>query len=87
MMVNCGSHGERISAVVCEHLLKSETAPVGFVENSSDPLDLQAWCYKCEAKFDQEGGMTESFRQFNGMSIVCVVCYGEAKYRHAIPAA
>jgi len=28
--------------------------------------------------------MTESFREFNGMTIVCVVCYGEIKARHSI---
>ncbi len=85
-MVSCGPHGERISAVVCKHLLKSEAVPVGFVENSSDPLDLQAWCHQCEDMFGQEGEMTEAFRKFNDMAIVCVVCYDEAKQRNAIPA-
>lgn len=28
--------------------------------------------------------MTDAFRQFNGMAIVCVVCYDESKARHAI---
>ena len=26
--------------------------------------------------------MTDAFREFNSMAIVCVVCYGEAKARH-----
>lgn len=86
LMVNCGPHGERIAAVVCRHLLGSEDAPAGFIVNSSDPLDLQAWCYRCEDMFDQEGGMTEAFRAFNGMAVVCVMCFHEAKYRHGIPA-
>ncbi|MDB5916556.1 MAG: hypothetical protein JWR40_790 [Massilia sp.] len=30
--------------------------------------------------------MTEAFRQFNGMTLVCVVCYTDAKARHALPA-
>jgi hypothetical protein len=74
MMVKCGPHGERVSAVVCRHMLKSEPAPAGFIENNSDPNDLQAWCHLCEEKFEQEGGMTDAFLEFNGMAIVCVVC-------------
>jgi len=86
MMVNCGPHGERVSTVVCKHLLQEHPAPAGFIENSSDPNDLQAWCYLCEGKFQEEGDMTDAFREFNGMAIVCVVCYAEAKARHTIPA-
>ena len=83
-MVNCGSHGERVSAVVCSHMLKDQPAPAGFIENCDDPNDLQAWCHLCEVKYEQEGGMTETFKNFNAMAIVCVVCYEEARARHAI---
>lgn len=84
MMVKCGPHGERIATVVCKHMLQSQPAPAGFIENSDDPNDLQAWCYHCEEKFQQEGGMTDEFKEFNDMAIVCVICYGEAKARHTI---
>ncbi|WP_426344359.1 hypothetical protein ACN9MU_07295 [Pseudoduganella sp. R-32] len=84
MTVNCGPHGERIATVVCRHMLQSEPAPAGFIENSDDPNDLQAWCYHCEEKFLEEGGMTDAFKKFNEMAIVCVVCYEEAKARHTI---
>jgi hypothetical protein len=84
MMVNCGSHGERISAVVCRHILKPEATPAGFIENSDDPHDLQAWCYLCEEKFQIENGMTDAFKEFNNMAIVCLVCYSEAKARHTV---
>ena len=86
MMINCGPHGERVSAVVCQHLMQAEPAPVGFVENSDDPNDLQAWCHLCEDTFQREGDMTDAFRKFNGMAIVCVVCYSEAKTRHTVAA-
>jgi hypothetical protein len=75
-----------VSAVLCSHLLQQQPAPAGFVENSSDPNDLQAWCYRCEEKFQDEGDMTDAFRAFNGMAIVCVVCYKEAKFRHKVSA-
>jgi len=85
MTVKCGPHGERVAAVVCKHMLKLEPAPAGFIENCDDPNDLQAWCYQCEEKFEREGGMTEAFKEFNGMAIVCVVCYEDAKAHHTIP--
>lgn len=84
LTVNCGSHGERNATVVCQHLLKPNRIPAGFVENSDDPSDLQAWCHACEASFQAEGGMSETFRAFNRMSIVCVACYAEAKENHSI---
>jgi len=83
MMIGCGEHGERISAVVCGHMLRGEPAPAGFVENSRDQNDLQAWCSACEELFQREGEMTETFRAFNRMSIVCIACYAEAKIRHS----
>jgi hypothetical protein len=85
LMVDCGPHGERIAAVMCKHMLKSDTAPLGVVENSDDPNDLQAWCYLCEERYEQEGGMTDAFRKFNGMAVVCVACYSDAKLRHCLP--
>ena len=80
--VDCGKHGQRVSAVVCRHLVKASGERVGFIENSSDPNDLQAWCQKCEIFFEEEGGMTEKFRVFNDMALVCVVCYENSKEYH-----
>jgi len=85
LMLNCGTHGERTSTVVCKHMLRNEPAPSGFIENSSDPDDLQAWCHLCEEKFEHEGGMTDVFKEFNGMESVCIDCYKEAKARHSFP--
>lgn len=84
LTVSCGAHGQRVAAVVCCHLIERESPAAGFVENSSDPNDLQGWCYACEDRFQAEGGMTEGFREFTGMSVVCVDCYAEAKTRHSL---
>ena len=84
LMVDCGPHGKRVATVVCRHLLRSEQAPAGFVENSDDPNDLQAWRHACEEMFQSEGDMTDAFREFNDMTIVCVACYAEAKLRHSL---
>lgn len=85
MMLDCGTHGERASAVVCKHMRRNQPAPSGFIENGSEPDDLQAWCHRCEEKFEQEGGMTDAFKAFNDMALVCVDCYEDAKVRHALP--
>ncbi|WP_166420375.1 hypothetical protein [Pseudoalteromonas sp. Z1A8] len=86
MYVDCGEHGKRVASVVCCHLLKLEGERVGFIENSSEPNDLQAWCSKCEAEFEEEDGMTEKFRAFNKMSVVCVNCYEKSADYHSIEA-
>lgn len=86
LMVDCGDHGRRVAAVVCRHMLEREGPPRGVIENSDDPDDLQAWCYDCEEKFMEEDGMTDAFKAFNDMAIVCVQCYAEAVDRHTITA-
>lgn len=85
MNVTCSTHGERPSAVVCRHHLQGNERQVGFVENSSEPDDLQAWCEDCEAMFRREGGMTEQFVQFNDFAVVCIDCYASLKARHSPP--
>jgi hypothetical protein len=82
LYVDCGTHGKRVAAVVCCHMLESKT-PVGFIENSSDPDDLQAWCERCEEMFLAEGDKTEAFEAFNDRAIVCTVCYKKLKAKHA----
>ena len=72
----------RVAAVVCRHMIESGE-PVGFVENSSDVNDLQAWCDECEKMFLSEGDKTEAFEAFNDRAIVCVVCYAKLKAQHS----
>ncbi len=72
----------RTAAVVCWHHLSVQDRAVGFIENSDNPIDLQAWCLACEAMFVSEGEMTEKFRAFNDFVLVCVECYAEIKVRH-----
>jgi len=85
LTVDCGPHGTWTAAVVCCHMVGADRPSAGFIENSSDPNDLQAWCHACESLFQQEGGMTDTFRTFNGMSVVCVHCYAQAKLHHSLP--
>jgi hypothetical protein len=52
------------------------------VENSSDPDDLQGWCFACEHMFLAEGGKTTRFQAFCHHCIVCVDCYEAIKQFH-----
>jgi len=79
MSIECCRHGRGIAAVVCGHLAGTGSSRQGFVENSSDPGDLQGWCGACEDFFDKEGDMTAAFRAFNNMAIVCTACYQQIK--------
>lgn len=82
MVINCGTHGARTPAIVCRHMINAKEEIVGFVENSSDPNDLQAWCSACEELFLEEGDKTERFRVFNDFAVVCDLCYTKMKERH-----
>jgi hypothetical protein len=82
LTIEC-QHGSLTAAVVCCHHVSAQDEVVGFVENSSDPNDLQAWCDQCEAFFEREGALTEDFQRFNDFAVVCVVCYSELKARHS----
>lgn len=88
MYVDCGVHGKRVAAILCRHLFRPEGEKVGFIENSSDPSDpsdLQAWCYKCEEVYSEEGGLTDRFKEFCDMKMVCVSCYQNSKLYHNKP--
>lgn len=76
-------HGKGTASVICCHQLNS-VDPVGFIENSSDFDDLQAWCYACEYLFQQEGGKTDRFKRFSNSRIVCEECYEKLKSVHSI---
>lgn len=83
MTIQC-THGNRPAALVCCHLVDAKDEVVGFVENSSEPDDLQAWCAACEAMFLREGDRTEAFRAFHDGKVVCDVCYADIKARHSV---
>ncbi|MFZ4081890.1 MAG: hypothetical protein ACOYKN_11735 [Pirellula sp.] len=80
--VKCQQHGKQMTAVVCCHMIDA-VDPVGFVENSSDPEDLQAWCEECERLFVSETEMTEAFVAFNDFAVVCRDCYHDLEKQHS----
>jgi hypothetical protein len=86
LMVTCDKHGVRAASTVCGHLIQPTDAVLGFVENSSEPDDLQAWCNACEQMFLREQALTDAFRKFNDMTIVCDACYARLKKEHSATA-
>lgn len=83
--IDCEVHGTSRSAVVCRHHIRTSDLSVGFVENSSDPNDLQAWCDACEEMFLREQQLTETFRKFNDFAVVCIECYARLKKLRSSP--
>ncbi len=81
--IKCGAHGMVNSAVICCHLRHKTDRVLGFVENSSTPGDLQAWCGACEEFFLKEGEMTPAFSEFNNFGLVCEFCYANIKRQHS----
>ncbi len=73
--IECDTHGTRTPCCICCHLNRATDMTLGFVENSSDSEDLQAWCDECEQRFVREQEMTPAFRAFTDMCIVCDACY------------
>lgn len=82
-LLECGTHGAAHGAMVCTHLVDARDHAVGFVENSDDPEDLQAWCDACEQLFLTEGEHTPAFEEFCDVRLVCVFCYATIKERHS----
>ncbi len=82
LTVECERHGKGVAASVCGHLVNNHGMPLGFIENSADPQDLQAWCFACEYVFLQEEDKTETFRKFCNPAIVCSQCYEDIKAVH-----
>jgi len=80
--INCDKHGKGVAATVCCHLVRNNGAPLGFIENSAEPGDLQGWCFACEYFFLQEEDKTERFKMFCNFSVVCEECYGGMKSLH-----
>lgn len=80
--IECGKHGCSDAATVCCHLIKNNGAPLGFIENSNEPGDLQAWCYACEHVFLIENEMTDRFRKFCDFAVVCESCYADIREHH-----
>lgn len=83
--VECGEHGSRRIAFVCQHLnLETKT---GFEEafpthkgmELGEDDDFQSWCDECEKVRLKEDGWDEETMKFAKIKLVCENCYFELK--------
>ena len=86
LTIECKCHGKKYAASVCGHIVNNNNQALGFIENVSDPEDLQGWCYACEHVYLQENDRTEKFMSFFNPAIVCSDCYKEIKAKHFVSA-
>ncbi len=84
LKIACKRHGSNSCAIVCRHLIDGRNQVLGFIENSSDPGDYQGWCNDCEKLYLEEQDLTDKFRAFNDMGVVCEKCYFEIREKHEI---
>lgn len=81
--VNCGNHGFRRPAFVCQHLNLEN--PIGFEEAFETYKgmdlddDLQAWCNECEKIRIKYGEWNEESEKFAKIKLICEDCYFEMK--------
>lgn len=83
--VECGKHGFRRPAFVCQHLNLIE--PKGFEEtfDATKGMDLDdddefaAWCNECEEYRLKHDGWNEESEKFANIRLVCEECYFELK--------
>ncbi|KFC19923.1 DUF6882 domain-containing protein [Chryseobacterium sp. FH1] len=83
--VDCGNHGFKRPAFVCQHLeLDSKK---GFEESFEtfpgmdleDDDDFSAWCDECERKRIECDGWNDKSEEFAKIKLVCEDCYFEMK--------
>lgn len=84
-LVDCGSHGLRRPAYVCQHLDK--VTPRGFNESFEtwenmhldDDDDFQAWCDECEQIRLKYDGWNEESEKFARIKLICEDYYFDMK--------
>ena len=81
--VECDRHGPQAEAFVCKHILQSllDRRPTGFCWAAESPNPRpDAWCLECDRHRQQTGGdWTEENEKVAGVSLICGVCYDDAK--------
>jgi len=74
--MRCDSHGFSPYSAICKHLCQ-ETGLRYFAITLSPnhPCVGQAWCEKCHAVLEEEGGWTKRLKKFAAIRLVCTPCY------------
>jgi len=80
--VQCGRHGPKPAAYVCDHLFRESNQ--GFVASEEEPGNPfpDAWCLTCEQARLAHGGWNEQSEKNLRVQLVCGECYQEIKARN-----
>lgn len=84
--IQCEDHTSARMALVCQHLINADNK--GFHEAidsdaiKDDDDTFQAWCDDCERLYPQEQDLSDKFKAFADMKVVCEECYFEIKKRN-----
>lgn len=75
--VNCGVHGLRDEAFVCQHLLKGKNLGFNLSYDPENPFELfpPAWCNDCDSVLDEEDEWNEKSESYAGIKLICSGCY------------
>lgn len=88
--VRCETHGERRRTFVCRHLVRG--AGLGFCQGKSlsdeEASEPCAWCDECEkVRIKCGGDWTDESEGFAGVTLICDLCFGDARRRNLRPRA
>jgi hypothetical protein len=79
--VECAEHGLRHATFVCQHLARGSGLGF-FCDTTSDDPRPDAWCGACDAVLMADGDWNEENEKVAGITLLCAVCYDEAKRRN-----
>lgn len=82
--VECGEHGNRPAAFVCQHLVAGEGCGFhcAFDTEVPDQLCPDAWCDLCEEAFQAEGEWNDRSEAVAKIASLCDRCYEVARERN-----
>ncbi len=95
--LQCGTHGERNEAFVCEHLVGEDAVGLGWHEEvlredaqdfgcglplRSRPQSASAWCDDCEIIRAAHDGWNAESSKLANIKLLCSGCYERARIRN-----
>lgn len=72
--LRCAGHGASFRAYVCGHLFRETGQGFHTADDPGNPRP-DAWCDRCEAVLQREGGWTKAAAAFAGIKLACGACY------------
>jgi len=87
-LVECGNHGLKRPAFVCQHLNKNQITGFHEAFDSSPSMELeqdddfQAWCNECETIRAEKGEWNDRSEGYAKIKLICESCFFEIKEKN-----